>query len=351
MKETLKRTIGILLALLMIAGMFPVSVFAEEAEPAISTDAVESVAEEIPASAEVPEAEAGPAPAEVKNIISNVIGPLQLEEEEAPVLVEQIVNAAIFTDDSYATEAQDVADLITISGQLPEGTVAYAYPVDVTLEDMTVLFAYDIKLFTVDEAGELTEYQPGEENPVNVSIATPKLTETTDAADGQTETAAVEVFHMEDIEDAAPEAVTAVETESGALSFQADSFSIYVAAKKNKSVVIIDKYKVTAHSADSSLQDIDIGMASTTFEYAYYLENADGNAIDFTVAGADYRTVPLIEGFEYRGAKYASKTVTIPVTIEALVVDEDTSNWQYRLENGDLVYVDEEADIYFIFEG
>lgn len=58
MKETLKRLTCMLLALIMVAGMFPVSVFAEAEDP-ISVDAGSTV--------------------------SNVIGPLQPEgEPEAP---------------------------------------------------------------------------------------------------------------------------------------------------------------------------------------------------------------------------------------------------------------------------
>ena len=76
MKEKLKRSLGLLLALVMVAGMFPVSVFAEEAEP-ISTEAVDSVIDEILTDV----GEEAPVPEQVTSFVSNVIGPLQLEEE------------------------------------------------------------------------------------------------------------------------------------------------------------------------------------------------------------------------------------------------------------------------------
>ena len=72
MKEKLKRSLGLLLALVMVASMFPVSVFAEEAEPISTEDVSVIVADE---EASVVE--------QVTSFVSNVIGPLQLEEETA----------------------------------------------------------------------------------------------------------------------------------------------------------------------------------------------------------------------------------------------------------------------------
>ena len=82
MKEKLKRSLGLLLALVMVASMFPVSVFAEEAEPISTEDVSVIVADE---EASVVE--------QVTSFVSNVIGPLQLEEMPA-------VKGIIFAYDS-----------------------------------------------------------------------------------------------------------------------------------------------------------------------------------------------------------------------------------------------------------
>ena len=145
--------------------------------------------------------------------------------------------ATIYTDGTYAEIDKDSTAVITVCGDLPSDAHVKAYPVEIEIasEDeeqiVTILAAFDIKIFS----GDSEEIQPND--PVTVSITAPEL-ENYDAVD---------VYHLENDEEALPELVAeAVATEetyepgndgSGqdntptkCVSFNADSFSIYVVA-------------------------------------------------------------------------------------------------------------------------
>ena len=132
----------------------------------------------------------------------------ELPAPEAPAVVvpvEDVLENAIIE-----TTTEDDA-VITVSGLLPEGAYVEAYPVEVVLEDLTVLAAYDITIYD----GEGNVWQPDES--VTVDIQTPVLADVEE----------VEIYHMENV-DADPEYVETITAESDVATFSAESFSIYV---------------------------------------------------------------------------------------------------------------------------
>ncbi|MEA4896212.1 MAG: Ig-like domain-containing protein [Oscillospiraceae bacterium] len=107
---------------------------------------------------------------------------------------------------------------IVISGILPYGAYVTAVPVIVDIDDETVLAAYDITIHYADGF----EFQPDEDNPVEVSISSPEIERAVN--DEETD---ISVYHMA-YESAPPEEVPLASAVSDEVSFTAESFSIYV---------------------------------------------------------------------------------------------------------------------------
>ena len=135
--------------------------------------------------------------------------------EEEIGLIEQTIEA--FVD----TEEKDV--VITLTGEMPEGATASACPVDISMDGVNIISAYDITIYDAD--GQ--EFQPSEEKPLQVKIEDDAVRK---ALEENTE---LEVYHLEDAE-AEPEQVQEVNLEAAAVEFQAESFSIYAVVKPEK---------------------------------------------------------------------------------------------------------------------
>ena len=171
--------------------------------PAADTAAPAAPAEVPAADAEVKEAEKAPE-AEVPGADEK---DTETVEEEIG-LIEQTIEA--FVD----TEEKDV--VITLTGEMPEGATASACPVDISMDGVNIISAYDITIYDAD--GQ--EFQPSEEKPLQVKIEDDAVRKALE------EKAELEVYHLEDAE-AEPEQVQEVNLESAAVEFQAESFSIY----------------------------------------------------------------------------------------------------------------------------
>ena len=89
---------------------------------------------------------------------------------------------------------------------------AAAEVVDVTEQSETenVIAAYDITIVDGEE-----EYQPGEENPINVEITDPRITDGTN----------LQIWHITD--DGEREEITDFTVEDGKVCFDAVGFSVY----------------------------------------------------------------------------------------------------------------------------
>ncbi len=145
---------------------------------------------------------------------ATVIG-YALLPQQGPEVAEQTLDAQIYADDSYKAGADDTAD-ITLSGVMPEGAVVKSYPVDVELEGVNVLAAYDITIYDADG----NEYQP-QDGAITVTIDTDKI----QAA--LADDTALAVYHMEDA-DAQPQEVATIAADADEVAFEAESFSVYI---------------------------------------------------------------------------------------------------------------------------
>ena len=152
--------------------------------------------------------------------------------EEETGLTEQTIEASV------DTEEKDV--VITLTGEMPEEATARACPVDIFMDGVNIISAYDITIYDAD--GQ--EFQPSEEKPLQVKIEDDAVRK---ALEENTE---LEVYHLEDAE-AEPEQVQDVSLKPAAVEFQAPSFSIYA-------VVTPEQH----------------------FTHTYQFVDEDGNAID-----------------------------------------------------------------------
>lgn len=119
----------------------------------------------------------------------------------------------ILTEQTLSVSTGDAT--VTLQGVMPENATVQAIPVQVEIEGQEVLAAYDITIY--DAKGQV--YQP-QEGAIKVDITNAAVAE---ARASQEE---VSVYHMEDAA-SAPQEVAAA-PEGNGVSFQAESFSIYV---------------------------------------------------------------------------------------------------------------------------
>lgn len=156
-------------------------------------------------------AAAAAAPAETPATDAEVPGADEKDTEtveEETGLTEQTIEASV------DTEEKDV--VITLTGEMPEEATASACPVDISMDGVNIISAYDITIYDAD--GQ--EFQPSEEKPLQVKIEDDAVRK---ALEENTE---LEVYHLEDAE-AEPEQVQDVNLKQAAIEFQAPSFSIY----------------------------------------------------------------------------------------------------------------------------
>lgn len=171
---------------------------------------------------------------------------------------EPMVEAVVYTSDSLTETLSDVS--IQITGQLPEGVTATAWPTEVEIQDETVLVAYDITLWLDGE-----EYEP--DSAVKVTIQTPELADTESAS----------VYHIaapEDGEKAAPELVAeGVTVADGAVQFDADGFSTYAVTVAENA----DEGIATASAVLSGTTiTMDVGDTYTLKDYSYVSNYSQG---------------------------------------------------------------------------
>ena len=137
-------------------------------------------------------------------------------EQEPVALAQQVLDAAIYTDETYAELAQDDT-AITVSGLLPVGAEVKAYPVALQTDIINgrqVILAYDISVF--DKNGRLFEQADAS---LNVSIRPADWEEKTEEDEAD-----YNVYYIPEEGDPQPMDTTADEA---AVNFQTDHFSTY----------------------------------------------------------------------------------------------------------------------------
>lgn len=140
------------------------------------------------------------------------------ELEEA--MEKQTLEASIYTDATFETEAKEDKTVITVSGYFPEGIEVKAYPVELeeeTIDGRRVLLAYDITLFDKDGNKYDTEEL---EIPMTVTIEPAEW----NIEDEEVDSEDCEVYYVP--EEGEPENME-TSTEEDVVSFQTDHFSTY----------------------------------------------------------------------------------------------------------------------------
>lgn len=139
-----------------------------------------------------------------------------LETENASAETEEFtIIAQIYTDDSYKILAEEET-VITITGLMPEGIEAKAFPAEVKMEGHEVIYAYDISLFQKDG----TIYEPEADVKLRVEILSPDLPQDVDGVTPG-------MYYVP--EEGTPEMVGS-SIEEGKVSFEAGHFSVYALA-------------------------------------------------------------------------------------------------------------------------
>ena len=133
----------------------------------------------------------------------------------------QVPEEIVLVEQSLSVSTGDAT--VTLQGVMPEGATVQAVPVQVAIEGQEVLAAYDITIY--DAKGQV--YQP-QEGAIKVDIVNAAVAEAAASAEE------VSVYHMDNAA-AAPQEVAAAPTGDG-VTFQAESFSIYVVTKPHYTV-------------------------------------------------------------------------------------------------------------------
>ncbi|MDD4807601.1 MAG: SpaA isopeptide-forming pilin-related protein [Oscillospiraceae bacterium] len=219
-------------------------------------------------------------------------------------VVRQKLTASVYTD-SKRTQAVSDGTSITVEGDLPQGTTAVAYPVQVSMEKANVLAAYDITL--LDSTGK--EFEPA--SPVKVYINTPRLKKAagpvdiyhvqTGTADKSESTAAVKATVTQDkaasTRTAAKVAGAVLVQQQGTVQFSASSFSIYVVTSETISVG-----DTSALSAVSTLDVLACSGRSGQHRSALStVSTLDSTAMGVTLQMFDYNSPANIGGGGYNG--------------------------------------------------
>lgn len=218
------------------------------------------------------------------------------ELEEA--MEKQTLEASIYTDETFETEAKEDKTVITVNGYFPEGIEAKAYPVELeeeTIEGRRVLLAYDITLF--DKDGNVYDTEELE-IPMTVTIEPAEWS----IEDEEVDSEDCEVYYVP--EEGEPESME-TSTEEDVVSFQTDHFSTYaLTVGGNLSTVYLN-----GASGNDSRAGTSSGTAVKTLDKALSLVKNDGTIyITGTVTVNDAKELDIEKGQNVTIKRYSSFT-------------------------------------------
>ena len=194
-------------------------------------------------------------------------------EQEPVALAQQVLDAVIYTDGTYAELAQDDT-AITVSGLLPVGAEVRAYPVTIEseiIDGRQVILAYDISVF--DKNGRLFEQADAS---LNVSIRPADWEEKTE--EDETD---YNVYYIPEEGDPQPMDTTADEA---AVNFQTDHFSTYALTASGT----LNTVYLNGTTGDDSRTGASANTAVKTLEKAMALVKTGGTInISGTVTVSD----------------------------------------------------------------
>lgn len=181
--------------------------------------------------------------------------------DESIVLSQQTLEALIYTDGTYLQPAED-STVITVSGMLPEGAQARAYPVTLEtdlIDGQTVIMAYDISIFY----GEEQLYEQAD-TPLSVTFRPADWEAPPEDAD-------YTIYYIP--EEGEPEPVETVVDEQ-AVNFLTDHFSTYAMTSSGTA----EEIYLDGKSGNDSNNGTAAGRAVKTIEKAMSLVK-DGGTI------------------------------------------------------------------------
>ena len=194
-------------------------------------------------------------------------------EQEPVALAQQVLDAVIYTDGTYAELAQDDT-AITVSGLLPVGAEVRAYPVTMEseiIDGRQVILAYDISVF--DKNGRLFEQADAS---LNVSIRPADWEEKTE--EDETD---YNVYYIPEEGDPQPMDTT---TDEAAVNFQTDHFSTYALTASGT----LNTVYLNGTTGDDSRTGASANTAVKTLEKAMALVKTGGTInISGTVTVSD----------------------------------------------------------------
>ena len=304
MAKKMRKLVSMLLVVMIVFNLLPMSALASE-ETLQDTEIVEinipaeTPAEETetPAETEIPaETET---PVEETEIPAETETPVEETEHadgEETVVEEEPIPMAAAPEETLIPNTIDAAAddgaVITVSGLLPRDAYVTAQPVEVVLEDLTVLAAYDITIYD----GEGNVWQPGES--VVVDIQTPILDEVEE----------VEIYHMENAS-AEAEYVDTVTADSDVATFTAESFSVYVIARETKGATIHGIGQTATLNGSNPFGGRDHNWTSENDGVAKVM--GSGGSATVTAAGMGETTITHTYNY------FGKKTETFKVTVKA----------------------------------
>ena len=168
----------------------------------------------------------------------------------AATLTPQVLQATVYTDASLQTTS---SVSVTVEGQLPREGQAVAYAIDPSLDDLQILTAYDITVYTADG----TKFEPSPDAPLTIGVTIPGM------PDGLTSDQ-LSLLYLPT--DAAPvPEKTPVEVTDTGVSFTVEHLSTYVVTITNVNgyTVAIDGVPQTAGTVTGGASTYNTSVTST----------------------------------------------------------------------------------------
>ncbi len=187
-------------------------------------------------------------------------------------------DTVVLVDRKAPEEAIWHNDDLYLTGKTPRNAVIVVKPVEVEIEGAAALLAYDITIFA--NSKELRKNNPWQPagDAVQVHFYSEEFSND------------VDVYHLTDVE-AAPEYIGTVSPENGWITFDAESFSVYVVVDHEGGEVLVPR--VEFHFiADGALSHTEGG--SVYYEGTPYTFRNKNNELQTTQILADGETLELI---------------------------------------------------------
>ena len=237
-----------------------------------------------------------------------------------------VKQAAESEEDEKLYTAEDplwANDDLYLTGRMPKNAVATAEPVTVSIDGEEVLAAWDIKIYSdADKVGTDEVWQPADD-----MIQIHLRSEAFGGLDGK-----LNVYHMEDAESEA-ELVGTAESEADWVSFNAESFSLYVVS------IVIDKtitatdgntYKITVTYDDGSEIPVDAQLQVRELIGEEYEDYLGRTAVLMKAAGFGFARIFDITIVD-AGGKECQPGKPVSVKIQLLNLDAEGASEDYSV--------------------